>query len=239
MPLLDHFHTPLSEERHWESFHGVWAAEIMASLHRGVLPKGYFAEVQIHIGGVEVDIATLEKAAPPAAFEQGNGGLAVEVEAPSTTFTLPAVFPDSIEVHIFETSAGPTLVGAIEFVSPGNKDRTETRVAFAAKCAAYLQQGIGLMVLDVVTNRKANLHDELIELLHLQDAFRFPGASRIYCVGYRPYRVEPEGGKIDVRCVPLALGQPLPRMPLSLRRGPTVMIDLETTYTEARLRSQL
>jgi hypothetical protein len=239
MPLLDHFHPPLSEERHWESFHGVWAAEIMASLHRGLLPKGYFAEVQIHIGGVEVDVATLEKAASSAAFEEGNGGVAVEVEAPPTTFAMPAVFPDSIEVHVFETSAGPTLVGALEFVSPGNKDRTETRIAFASKCAAYLQQGIGLLVVDVVTDRKANLHDELIELLRLQETFRFPGASRIYCTGYRPYRVEPADGKIDVRCVPLSIGQALPRMPLSLRGGPTVLIDLETTYTDARVRSQL
>ena len=25
MPLLDHFHPPLSDERHWESFHAAWA----------------------------------------------------------------------------------------------------------------------------------------------------------------------------------------------------------------------
>ena len=239
MPLLDHFHPPLSEERHWESFHAAWAGEIMASLNRGLLPKGYFAETQVHVGGVEVDVGTLEKTEPVVPFDEGNGGVAVAVEAPVTTFTFPTVFPDSIEVQVFETSGGPNLVGAIELVSPGNKNRDETRVAFAAKCAAYLQQAVGLLVVDVVSDRKANLHDELVELLRLPDIYRFPGSPRTYCIGYHPFRVLPKDAKIDVRCAPLNVGKALPRMPLSLRRGPTVMIDLEATYTETRLRSQL
>jgi hypothetical protein len=28
MPLLDHFHPPLSKQRHWDSFHGAWAEAI-------------------------------------------------------------------------------------------------------------------------------------------------------------------------------------------------------------------
>ena len=143
----------------------------MASLHRGLLPKGYFAEIQLHIGGVEVDVATLENMESATTFEEGNGGVAVAVQAPVTTFTMPAVFPDSIEVHIFETSAGPTLVGAIEFVSPGNKDRASKRRLFAAKCAAYLARGVGLICLDIVTSHHFNLHNELIELLGAGNPF--------------------------------------------------------------------
>ena len=30
MPLLDHFHAPLSPQRHWESFHVNWAGAIAA-----------------------------------------------------------------------------------------------------------------------------------------------------------------------------------------------------------------
>ena len=59
MPLLDHFHAPLADERHWESFHSAWAGEIMAHLNQGGLPAGYFAEAQVHLGGrVEVDVAS-------------------------------------------------------------------------------------------------------------------------------------------------------------------------------------
>ena len=72
------------------------------------------------------------------------------------------MFPDDIEVQVFATVTGATLVGAIELVSPGNKDRPETRRAFAAKCVSYLTRGIGLIVVDIVTNRLANLHNEVM-----------------------------------------------------------------------------
>jgi hypothetical protein len=36
---------------------------------------------------------------------------------------------------------------------------------FAAKCTAYLQQGVGLVVVDVVTERRDRLHAELMGLL--------------------------------------------------------------------------
>src|SRR5205814_8987077 len=79
---------------------------------------------------------------------------------PSPVAVMPALFPDDFEVQVFIGVAGPTLVAAIELVSPGNKDRPEARPAFAAKCAAYLQRGIGVSVVDIVTSRHANLHDE-------------------------------------------------------------------------------
>ena len=50
MPLLDHFHPPLSVERRWESFHARWAAAIADALNDGRLPARYFAEMQIHSG---------------------------------------------------------------------------------------------------------------------------------------------------------------------------------------------
>gem|GEM_PF-5535882 len=39
--------------------------------------------------------------------------------------------------------------------------------------------------------------------------------------------------------MPLALGQPLPVLPLALRNAGVVPVDLETTYTEACQRSRL
>src|ERR1700736_228160 len=97
MPLLDHFHPPLSLARHWESFHAAWAAEIMRTLNRTVLPQGFFAEAQVHVGGrVEIDVATFEQASAGAATADGNsGGVVVETWAPPmTALVMPAVFPD-------------------------------------------------------------------------------------------------------------------------------------------------
>ena len=65
---------------------------------------------------------------------------------PKSDLQIPAIYPDMIETLIYSTEAGPTLVGAVEFVSPGNKDRPEARRAFASNLASYLQDGIGVVV---------------------------------------------------------------------------------------------
>ena len=67
MPLLDHFHPPLFGRRHWEAFHGRWAAAMSDALNE-VLPSDYFAEFQTTLGSqIEVDVATFTEAGPPTA----------------------------------------------------------------------------------------------------------------------------------------------------------------------------
>lgn len=240
MPLLDHFHSPLSDERSWESFHASWADEIMAALNQGGLPSGYFAETQIDFGGrVEVDVASLQRAGTSSAQPGDNGGVAVQAWAATEVLRMPAVFPDEIEIRIIQRTAGPKLVGAIELISPKNKDRFAKRRAFASKCAAYLQAGIGLLIVDIVTERHVNLHDELIQLLDQDACYRFTSASRLYSVAYRAIRTDIDGDQIEIRPVQLHVGQTIPTMPLALHGGPIVPIELEATYTRTRQRSQL
>jgi hypothetical protein len=242
MSLLDHFHPPLSQERHWESFHAVWATEIVGMLNQSVLPPSYFAEAQVHVGSrIEVDAATFERdGVRSAEANRNSGGVVVDTWAPpATAMVMPTVFPDEVEVQVLGGPTGAHLVAAIELISPGNKDRPETRRAFAAKCASYLQLGIGLVVVDVVTERPGNLHDDLVTLLQQDERFRFPTDAALYTVAYRPARREPGGDQIDIWPVPLALGQSLPIMPLALRGAATLPLDLKTTYMEARQRSRL
>src|SRR5438094_828242 len=58
MPLLDHFHPPLSRERHWESFHAAWIGSLADDLNRR-LPPGYFAEEQVHADAARLPPETL------------------------------------------------------------------------------------------------------------------------------------------------------------------------------------
>jgi hypothetical protein len=248
MPLLNHFHPPLSRQRHWESFHGQWAGSLASALNSGLLPPGYFAEMQVTLAGgrVEVDVPTLEELTNGSASVSGGGSseggvatLAAPVWAPpAPALEMAATFPDEVEVLVFATEAGPTLVAAIELVSPRNKDRPDARRAFAIKCLSYLQAGIGLLLVDVVTSRHANLHDEMAALLPAE-APLFPGSAPLYAAAYRPFRRQ-DAERIAVWPVTLALGQALPVMPLWLR-GVTapVRVDLDAAYAEARQRSQL
>jgi hypothetical protein len=129
-------------------------------------------------------------------------------------------------------------VAAIELVSPGNKDRPEVRRAFSAKCAAYLTRGVGLVVVDVVTNRQANLHNDLIRLLGQGEPFLMPDAASTYAVAYRPSRHE-DGDRIELWRRLLEPGHPLPVLPLALCNAGVVPLDLEARYAEARRRSRL
>lgn len=180
MPLLDHFHPPLQGRRHREGSHGRWAAAMSDALNE-TLPQEYFAEFQVTLGTrVEVDVATFTEAAAPGGAGPDGAGTAVQTRVwtpPAPVAVFPAQFPDDFAVHVFSIVAGPTLVAAIELVSPGNKDRPEARRAFAAKCAAYLQRGVGLMVVDIVTLRHANLHDELMTLLGHTEGTAFPAPT--------------------------------------------------------------
>jgi hypothetical protein len=240
MPLLDHFHPPVSERRSWEGFHGLWAAALVEKLNRDILADEYFADMQVHVGSqVEIDIATLAEKRPT--IEEGNGRAATLTSTwapPVTELILPTIFPDEIEVQVYATVTGATLVGAIELVSHGNKDRPEARRAFAAKCVSYLTRGVGLIVVDIVTNRLANLHNEIIALLGQAEPFLLGAAAANYAVAYRPSR-QTSGDQIEIWPRPLALGQELPTLPLALRNAGVVPVDLDETYSDACERSRL
>jgi hypothetical protein len=157
---------------------------------------------------------------------------------PAPTLELDAVFAAEFTVLVINVEAGPMLVGAIELVSPSNKARPAARRAFAMKCLNYLNAGIGLIVVDAVTERRANLHDEMARLI-VGDAPPFPGTPSIYAAAYRPVRVG-DADKVSVWPVPLTVGEPLPVLPLWLREiEHPVRVDLEAAYTEARQRGAL
>jgi len=239
MPLLDHFHPPISQRRTWEGFHGLWAAALVENLNNGLLADEYFADMQVHIGSqVEVDIATLDESGGGRDRAGSAATLAPTWAPPATNLILPIVFPDEIEIQVFATITGATLVAAIEMVSPGNKDRPETRRAFAAKCVSYLTRGIGLIVVDIVTNRLANLHNEVIASLGQREPFLLPNDVPTYAVAYRPSR-QASGGQVEIWPRVLSIGQALPILPLALRNDGVIPLDLEASYSEARQRSRL
>mgnify|MGYP001563899592 CR=1 FL=1 len=212
MPLRDHFNPPLSQRRDWKGAFNGWTNALADQLNGDRLPKDFFAEPRIHVGGI------------PAAFLARN--------APPPVYTIPTVFPDSYEVQVINSDAGPRLVAAIELISPGNKDRPETRRAFVAKCASYLSLGISVIIVDVVTNRRSNLHDELLDFLGQPTTGRLGEDVELYAAAYRPLMRE-KRSEIDLWPVALQLGATLPTLPLFPAVDLAIPVDFEDAYAEA------
>src|SRR5207249_1030328 len=115
------------------------------------------------------------------------------------------------EVRVMQNLGGPQLRAAVELVSPRNKDRSSSRRAFAVKCAAYLQLGVSVVVVDVVTERLANLHEEIVALLGLATSLAWSSESKLYAIAYRIGH--DQGDRLDLWPTALALGRPLPTLP--------------------------
>jgi len=213
MSLLDHFRPPLSERRHWHAFHNSWATYLSSRLN-ALLPAGYFAEANVQYG-IEIDLAAFAEAgAAPA-----PGGWASPEPHQSVPVTLAGAV---VEVGIFSRTAGPSLAGAIVLVSPANKDRPGHRDAFISKCASYIQAGVGLIIVDVVTERTADLHPDLLARLGVPAG----EGSPLYAAAYRPVERD-KAATLDVWREPLEVGRPLPTLPLWLRGGLCLPVELQ------------
>ncbi len=218
MPLLDHFRPPLSGRRQGHAFLNAWATYLASDLNRR-LPARFFAEANVQFG-IEIDVGTFEEAA-------GGDGL-FPWEPAEPNLTVPVTLPtEKVEIHVFRDEGGPVLAAAIELVSPANKDRPAHREAFVAKSAGYVREGIWLVIVDVVTERSANLHRELLDALS-PGGPAWPGG--LYAAAYRPLAHDGQGF-LKVWYEGLEVDRPLPTLPLWVREAGYLPLDLEATYT--------
>ncbi|HZW33648.1 MAG TPA: hypothetical protein VFF52_23205 [Isosphaeraceae bacterium] len=189
------------------------------------LPAGYFAEPKVQLG-IEIDAAAFEELEYlPSLAPVDPGGNGWVAPAPTQTIPLP-ILTDVVEVLVFDREGGPRLAGAIELVSPANKDRADDRDAFLTKCAAYLQQGLGLAFVDVVTSRRADLHGELLTRFGAE-ATR-PLDAELVATSYRP--VDRDGQpSLEIWLESVKVGEPLPSLPLWLRGSLCLHVDLDAT----------
>ncbi|QEL17060.1 hypothetical protein [Limnoglobus roseus] len=226
MPLQNHFVPPLSQTRPWEGFHSTWATMLAQQLNR-ILPAGYVAIPQTSRGPhVEIDVAALalSECTSPTGWKPGEPTWGGRVEWSDR---------DLFEVRVTYVGDTPRLAGAIELVSPANKDRPTARQTFAGKCAGYLRNQVGLIVVDVVTVRHHDLHRELLELLELDvppDAWQ-AADSPLYAVSYRT--IPADDARLELWPRRLDLGASLPTLPFWIAPDLPIPVDLEASYAAA------
>jgi hypothetical protein len=204
MPLRDHFRPPLDDSRSWEELHGAWPTVIVMGLNRD-LPPRYVAAPRVHRGlNAEVDVTAYETDAPDQ---------------------------DEYEVRVYDTQRHRRLVAAVEIVSPANKDRPEHRRAFVAKCDALLRQQVSVALVDLVTTRRFNLYLELLDWIGQADPSLTPEPPIIYAAACR-WACAGDARQFRAWTHTLAVGQPLPTLPLWLADNLAVPLDLEASYEE-------
>jgi hypothetical protein len=237
MPLRDHFRAPLDDKRSWDELHGQWPAMMVQRLF-GILPEGYVAAPGVHLGAAfEIDVSAYEQDESSRATSAAGstGGVATAVWAPpAPTLTLETDLPeqDEYEVRVYDARRGRRLVAAIEIVSPSNKDRPESRRAFVAKAAALLQQDVCVSIVDVVTVRQFNLYADLLTLIGRSDPALGLDPPSIYAVTLRGRKRLRGRPLLDTWFYPIAVGGPLPPLPIWLDVDLGVTLDLEASYED-------
>jgi hypothetical protein len=205
----------------------------------------------MHLGqAIAADVIEFEKR---NGHEQGNGaplgtggesgGVAVAAEPalcalPESDLSMSADFPTEIKVEVRDVTHAYRVVAVVELISPSNKKEESEREQFAAKCLSYLGKGIGLVVIDIVTERHWNLHNELVRIGKKGDKFLMPDDPWLYAAAYRPVHPNKED-LIDLWLWPLKVGEALPAVPLALKGYGCVRLDLEATYAEACTRFRI
>ena len=237
MPLRDHFRPPVWTRSSWEGFHGMWPATMVQQLVR-VLPDDFTAEPRVHLGSYfEIDVCAYEEDDPKTlgfSAKGDSGSVATATWAPpKPTFTADVDLTEqyAYEVLVYDQSRGRLLVAAVEIVSPANKDRPENRRAFVTKCAALLQQGVCVSIVDLVTTRNFNLYADLLALFDRPDPAFAPNPPSVYAVTCRCRKVG-QTSRLESWAYPLAIGEPLPNLPIWLSDEFKVTLELEASYEE-------
>jgi hypothetical protein len=209
-------------------------------LNAGVLPAGYYAVPFLDDEGpVEIDVAALRDGDARTGPDAGGPTRPWTAAEPALTVAVEWPVADAVRVEVFSDEGDPRLAAAVELVSPRNKDRPRSREAFAAKCAGHLRRGCGVVVVDAVTTRRADLYADLLAALGgpLGPAGAQPGRPALGPTGLSAVSYRAEGrdgaGRLLAWPFPLEIGRSLPTVPLWLSPDLAVPLDLEASHSAA------
>jgi hypothetical protein len=232
MPLHDWNELP-----GWEGMHHLWIAELLRWV-KARLPSGYRAYIgsapllavgappeKPDVGVRRWDGETSSVPNAPANGPQGPGDVA-QTE-PDEEIAVATLDPGS---SLFVESHG-RLVAAVELISPRNKDRPTARDAYLARYLGYLLEGVHLLLVDL---HRRPLEFSFAERIASELQFRQPALPPPFAVSYRVGEPAATGGRLlAIWRRPLAVGAPLPALPLPLTVNLSVSMELEPTYMRA------
>jgi hypothetical protein len=118
------------------------------------------------------------------------------------------------------------VVAVIEIVSPGNKDREHSLRAFVDKAVDLIVQGVNLLVVDPFVpgeHDPQGVHKAIWDEL-TDEPFALPPDKPLTVAAYQAAPIR------TAYVEPIAVGDPLPDMPLFLFEAAYITVPLEETY---------
>jgi Protein of unknown function (DUF4058) len=229
MPMQDWTQVPHGI---FHAFHHEWISEIGRTLNRGLLPRDYYALPEQLAAGFGPDGLTLQEQGPHGRAGSGGGVATAPQARPRTRFMAET----ESEFHRRKKStivvrhvSGDRIVAMIEIVSPGNKATQSALHAFVNKACELLEHRIHLLMVDLLSPSPRDpqgIHAAIWAELE-NDAFCLPTDQPLTLVAYEC--------DLTTRAYiePIAVGQPLPDMPLYLEPNHWIAVPLEATYGTA------
>jgi hypothetical protein len=220
-------------------FHQRWIGEISDALNDGRLPPDFYALAEQVAGDFGPDVLALQIDAPDAGTTSGEPSLNGDQGTMTITASPPRVhYTAQTEMDqyalkqstlIVRHTSGDRIIALIEIVSPGNKSSRYGLRSFIEKAAAALYRGYHLLLLDLqppTPRDPQGIHGALWE--EIADAsYRAPANKPLTLAAY-------DAGPPKTAYVePVAVGDPLPDMPLFLASERYVPVPLEATYQAA------
>jgi hypothetical protein len=213
----------------FHAFHHDWITELARALNGGLLPDDYYALPEQQAAGFGPDVLTLQS----HTAEATDAGAATQTQTrPHTKFTAETdaeFYRRKKSSIVVRHVSGDRIVAMLEIVSPGNKASRHALQAFVAKACELLEHRIHLLILDPFppSRRDANgLHAAIWAEVE-DEPFALPPDKPLTFVAYEC------DFKTRAYIEPVAVGDPLPQMPLFVEPGRYVRVPLETTYQAA------
>jgi hypothetical protein len=215
----------------FHAFHHDWITEIARALNAGLLPAEYYALPEQIAGGFGPDVLALHRPgggglAPP------DGGLAIAVAPPKVRLRMrPEANQYSAKAKAVTVRhvSNHQVVAMVEIVSPGNKNNRNGLNAFVSKAREALAAGVHLLVIDLFppSSRDPQGIHRAVWGDDCDEGYALPADKPLTCVAYVG------GSSAEAFIELIAVGDPLPEMPLFLTPEVYVPVPLEITYQAA------
>jgi hypothetical protein len=219
----------------FHDFHNAWITELRNALNGGLLPNDYYALGEQHAGRFITDVLTLHASRPngepPPPPPGPAGGLAVAEAPPKVRRQLTGTetYRQRRRTLAVRHVSGHRLIAIIEIASPANKDRPESVEEFVAKTVEALDFGVHVMLVDLLSPGRHDprgLHGAIWNQFD-EGPYDLPLAEPLTLAAYtaRP--------PVKAYLEHVAIGAPLPEMPLFLHSERYIPLPLEATYQAA------